>query len=163
MGANKMYPQKYVERILDCYAVHLDLDLTVATTLTGTASEIKTVYTPEVDGDSLIFRCHADFSNTGTGGVTVNISSTIPAYEFNLGTMPPGATSPQPCPITANFGITTQNNPLIWLTAPFFLKRQGKLQFVIQNSSTSATTGGNLVIRGVKLLRPINGGYDPGY
>lgn len=147
---------KYVERILDKYRTHLELVDTVPIGFDGVASRKPApVFTNQVSADILLFGPYVDFTATD---VLVRIQSRSPQYQW----MANNNNSPQDTPIGAIAGISTQVMPVLPLIAPFFLKANGQLQMQFTNSATSPVTGGSITWRGLKLVEPIDGGWDYG-
>jgi hypothetical protein len=143
------------QRILDRYHTHLELIDTVPIGFTGVANEKPAnVYSNEVDADSLLFAFNVDFTNTA---VQVWIRSLSPQYDWMANVQ----ANPAFTPIGAIAGISSQVMPVLPLVMPFFLKANGKLEFRFINAATSPITGGNVTLRRLKLVNPINGGWNP--
>jgi len=148
------YFTKYVYQILDRYRNHLELVDSIPIGFTGTVSErLAPVVTNEIDADALYFAAHVNFTNANA---MVRIVSISPQYQW----MANNDATPQDTPISAIAGISTQAMPLLPLIQPFFIKKQGRLQMSFTNSATSPTTGGIWTWRMLKLVDPINGGWD---
>jgi len=147
---------KYVERILDKYRTHLELVDTVPIGFDGVASRKPApVFTSQVSADILFFAAYVDFT---ASDVLVRIQSRSPQYQW----MANNNNTPQDTPIGAIAGITTQVMPLLPLISPFFLKANGQLQLQFTNSATAPVTNGSITWRGIKLVDPIDGGWDYG-
>lgn len=150
------YFSKYVQQILDCYRTHLELIDSVPIGFTGTASERPApVYTSEVSADVLLFGANVDFTNAN---VLIRIQSRSPQYQW----MTNNNQTPQDTPIGAVAGVSAQVLPVLPLIMPFFIQANGQLQMNFTNSSASATTNGIITWRGLKLVDPINGGWNYG-
>ncbi len=150
------YFNKFTLQILDQYRTHLELIDSVPIGFTGVASQrVAPVYTNEVDADSLYFGANVDFNNAG---VLIRIQSMSPQYQW----MSNNQGVPQDTPIGAVAGISAQVMPVLPLVMPFFLKANGKLQMTFTNSAAAPTTGGIITWRVLKLVDPINGGWDYG-
>jgi len=136
------YFYEFVKGIIGQYSRYVPLKLTTAIGFDGAiVSQQKTVFSPQIDADALLFGANVDFSNTN---VTVKITDTASGYVWN----PVSAT-----PIVAVAGVTTQVSPILPLVCPFFLSRQSKLQMDFTNSATALTTGGNITWDGLKLIK----------
>jgi len=145
---------KYVLAILDKYRNFEPLEQSTAIGFTGVANERPpSVTTPEISEDSLLFGAQVNFNNPG---VFVRIKSLSPQYEWM------GDNSPAPIdtPITAIAGTFDQAMPVLPLIQPAFLSAQGKLQMQFTNSSAGPVTGGFITWRGLRLVGPIDGGWD---
>jgi hypothetical protein len=131
----------YIKGILAKYGNYKELDLTTPIGFPGlVAGERRTVFTPPIESDALLFGANVDFDNAE---VTVKITDASSGYVWN----PQNFT-----PISAIAGIQTQVTPVLPLVCPFFLSRQSKLEFEFVNGTTTQVTGGNITYRGVKLL-----------
>lgn len=150
------YFTKYTERILDQYRTHLELIDSVPIGFTGVASQRPApVYTSEVDADTLWFAANVDFTNTG---VLIRIQSISPQYQW----MANNNSTPQDTPINAVAGLSSQVMPVLPLISPFFLKRNGRLQMQFTNAASSPVTGGIITWRVLKLVDPIESGWQYG-
>jgi len=130
----------FVKGILSKYTRYLELDLSTPIGFPGTtASERRTVFTPPIDADALLFGGNVDFTNSD---VTVKITDTATGYVWN----PQNFT-----PVHAIFGISSQVTPVLPLVCPFFLSRQSKLQMEFVNSAASLTTNGTATWKGIRL------------
>jgi hypothetical protein len=144
----------YTYKILDKYRNHLVIFDTFAIGFTGAASErLPPVYSNAIDTDALFFAAHVNFSNANA---LVRIKAQSPNYEW----MANQNATPQDTPINAIAGISTQSLPQLPLVAPFFVKAQGRLQHIFTNSANSPTTGGYWTWAMLKLIDPIDGGWD---
>lgn len=133
--------EDYVKSIIARYAKYLPLDLSIPIGFDGaTASQQKTVFTPQIDADALLFGANVDFNNPL---VTLRVTDTASGYVWN----PVNYT-----PIAAIAGIQSQVTPILPLICPFFLSRQSKLQLDFINSAGSLTTNGTITWVGIKLL-----------
>lgn len=149
------YFNPFTIQILNKYRNWLELPDSVPIGFTGVASEKPaSVYSNEVDADSLIFGFNVDFTSTQ---VQIWIRSISPQYEW----MANNQATQQYTPIGAIAGITSQVMPVLPLVMPFFLKANGKLEMRFQNAATSPVTGGIITLRRLKLVDPINGGWNP--
>lgn len=147
---------KWVAEILDQYRTHLEWVDSVPINFTGTASERPApCFTNTVDADLLFFGAAVNFTN---GNCLVRIKSQSPQYEW----MANNTATPQDTPVGAIFGLSTQNMPILPFISPFFLKANGRLQLQFTNAAASAVTGGIVTLRGLKLVDPINGGWNYG-
>lgn len=150
------YFNKYVLRILDRYRTHLELIDSIPIGFTGVANQrVPPIFTNEVDNDTLYFAANVDFNNPG---VLIRIQSISPQYQW----MANNQATTQDTPIGAVAGLTTQVNQVLPLIAPFFLKSNGKIQMMFTNSAAAPTTGGIITWRALKLVDPIDGGWDYG-
>jgi hypothetical protein len=68
--------------------------------------------------------------------------------------------APQDTPIHAIAGVFNQFAMIIPLMQPFFVKAQGRLAHQFTNSAADETTGGIWVWRALKLIDPIDGGWN---
>ena len=149
------YFNPFTLRIMEKYGNWLELPDSVPIGFTGVASERPAaVYSNEVDADSLIFGFNVDFTSTGVQAWFRSIS---PQYEW----MANSEATPQYTPISALAGISSQVMPVLPLIMPFFLKANGKLEMKFVNAATSPVTGGIITLRRLKLITPINGGWNP--
>jgi len=147
---------KYVERILDKYRIHLELVDTVPIGFDGVASRKPApVFTSQVSADILLFAAYVDFT---ASDVLIRVQSRSPQYQW----MTNNNNAPQDTPIGALAGITTQVMPVLPLISPFFLEANGQLQMQFTNSATAPVTGGSITWRGIKLVDPIDGGWQYG-
>jgi hypothetical protein len=151
------YFNKYVYQILDRYKGFTVLYSTINIGFTGTANEVlPPVLTDEVSADTLYFAAHAAaIENADTA--LVRIRSISPQYEW----MSNQTAIPQDTPISAVAGISTQAAPYLTLPQPFFVKAMGRLQHRFTNSpSGQETTGGTFNWLLLKLVEPVDGGWD---
>jgi hypothetical protein len=147
---------KYIYRILDFYQTHLVFFDTIPIGFTGVASERPAPsFTNEVSEDVLYFGGELSFNNAN---VLVRIRSISPQYEWMVNDDP----TPQDTPANAVFGVFSQSLPIIPWISPFFVEKQGRLQFQWTNSAAAATTGGFVTLHGLRLTNPINGGWNYG-
>jgi hypothetical protein len=150
------YFTKYIYQIMDRYRGHTVLYGTIPIGFTGVASEVlPTVETDEVSADTLYFGAHVA-AVTAPATALVRIRSISPQYEW----MTNQTAVPQDTPLTAIAGVSTQAAPVLPLVQPFFLKAMGRLQMRFTNSPSSATTGGTWTWHIIKLVDPIDGGWD---
>jgi hypothetical protein len=148
------YFNKKTEEILSHYEDWLEMIDSVPVGFTGVASERPpAVYTSEISADTLWFAAGVSFSE---GDVLVRISSRSPQYDWMANNDP----TPQDTPIGAVAGISSEVLPVLPLIQPFFLKANGTLKHQFTNSATSPVTGGIITWRLLKLINPINGGWD---
>lgn len=135
-----MHLSDYAKAIIQQYRQKVPILLKVSIGFTGTLNETPgLVYTPEIgDGDVLLLDANVDFSNSG---VLVQISDSN-GYFW----------SKDRVPITAVAGIQTQVTPCLPLPIEYLLLRKHTLQLDFKNGPSSATTGGNITFRGIKLL-----------
>ncbi len=151
------YYNPFTIKILEKYGNWLELPDPVPIGFTGVAAQrVAPVYTNEVDADSLIWGFNVDFLATQFD-VQVWIRSVSPQYDWVANTQ----ATPQFVPIGAIAGINTQVMPVLPLIMPFFQKANGKLEFKFINSTAVPITGGVITARRLKLVNPINGGYNP--
>lgn len=144
---------RYVYQILDRYKNHLELIDSIPIGFTGVVNERPAaVFTNEVSSDMLYFAAHVNF----TAAAFVRIKSVSPQYEW----MANDDATPQDTPISAIAGLTTQAMPVLPLVQPFFVKAQGRLQMQFTNAAAAPATGGIWTWRLLKLVDPINGGWD---
>ena len=68
--------------------------------------------------------------------------------------------TPQDTPVNAIAGVFSQAMPILPLIRPFFVKRQGRLSMQFTNAAAAPVTGGLWTWRGLKLVNPIDGGWD---
>lgn len=150
----------HIYKILSFYKTHLLFFDTVPIGFTGTVNERPAASTTnEIAEDALYFGGELSFSNSG---VFVRIQSLNPQYQWMVNDDP----TPQDTPANAVFGVFSQSLPVIPWVAPFFVKRQGKLQMQWTNSAAAATTGGFVTLHGLRLTNPVNGigwNYDIGF
>lgn len=148
------YFNPFTLKILEKYGNWLELPDSVPIGFTGTVNERPApVYSNEVDADSLIFGFNVDFTSTA---VQIWVRSISPQYEW----MANSQATPQFTPIGAIAGISSQVMPVLPLIMPFFLKANGKLEMRFINAPSSAVTGGIITLRRLKLINPINGGWN---
>jgi len=148
------YYNPFTIKILSQYENWLELVDSVPIGFTGVANERPAaVYSNEVDADSLIFGFNVDFTTTG---VLCWFRSISPQYEW----MANNQQTPQFTPVGAVAGTISQVMPVQPLVMPFFLKANGKLEMRFVNSATPVT-GGVITLRRLKLVLPINGGWNP--
>jgi hypothetical protein len=148
------YFNKYTERILDKYKNHIELIDSIAIGFTGAASErLAPIYTSEVNTDTLFFAAAVNFANPDA---LVRIKAISPQYEWMANNDP----TPQDTPINAIAGVSTQALPILPIITPFFVKANGRLQMIFTNSANNPTTGGVWTWRRLKLIDPIEGGWD---
>lgn len=146
----------YVQKILSRYRTHLELIDSIPIGFTGSASEKPApCFTSAVDTDALYFAINVNFTNAN---VLIRIESISPNYQW----MANENSTPQDTPIGAIAGLSTQAMPVLPLIQPFFVKRQGRIKMQFTNSATSATTGGIITWRALKLVDPVDGGWDYG-
>lgn len=146
---------KYIYRILDYYRNHFELIDSIPIGFTGTANErIPPVFSNDVSSDALYFAFAVNYTTTGT---LVRIKSTSPQYEWMANNDP----TPQDTPVESIFGMATQALPNLPLVQPFFVKKDGKIQFNFTNAAAGAVTGGIITLRALKLVDPHDGfGWD---
>lgn len=145
---------KYTYQILDRYRTHLVLFDALPIGFTGTATErLPPIYSNAIDADALFFAAHINFSNSEA---LVRINSVSPQYIW----MANQTAVPQDTPLSAIAGVTTQSLPQLPLIIPFFVKAQGRLQHIFTNGTTTPTTGGIWTWAMLKLVDPIDGGWD---
>lgn len=150
------YFNEFTNRILRCYGNWLELPDSVPIGYTGVASERPApVNSNEVDTDSLIFGFNVNF--VAPAGCLIRIRSISPQYEWMANTQ----AVPQDTPLQAIAGVSTQVMPVLPLVMPFFLKANGKLEMRFTNDGTSPVTDGIITLRRLKLVLPINGGWNP--
>lgn len=101
----------------------------------------------------LIFGATVNFSNAG---VLVRIKSVSPQYDWMADISP----TQQDTPVNAIAGVFSQALPVLPLVQPFFLMKQGKIQMQFTNSATGPITGGLWTWRGLRLVNPIDGGWN---
>lgn len=144
----------YVQKILNKYRTHLELVDTVPIGFTGAASEKPApCFTSPVDTDALYFAINVNFTNQN---VLVRIESISPNYQWMANQDP----TPQDTPIGAIAGLSTQALPVLPLIQPFFIKAQGRIKMRFTNAASSPVTGGIITWRALKLVDPIDGGWD---
>jgi hypothetical protein len=145
---------KYTYAILDKYRNFEPLEQTTAIGFTGVAGERPPpVTTPDISEDSLLFGAQVNFNNPG---VFVRIKSLSPQYEWMGDNQP----TPINTPITAIAGTFDQALPVLPLIQPAFLSAQGKLQMSFTNAAANPITGGFITWRGLRLVGPIDGGWN---
>lgn len=145
---------KYTKEILSRYREHLEFIDSLQTGFTGVASERPApVSTNEVSVDALYYGAFVNFNNQAA---LVRITGISPHYQWMVNHDP----VPQDTPIPAVAGIFTQIMPVLSLMRPFFVKAQGRLLHQFTNSAAAPTTGGTWVWRALKLIDPIDGGWD---
>jgi hypothetical protein len=131
---------QYALDIIKQYRQKVPILLKVSIGFTGVVNEQPgLVYTPEVgDGDILLLDANVDFSNSG---VLVQVADSN-GYFW----------SKERVPISAVAGFQTQVTPCLPLPIEYLLLKKHTLQLDFRNSPSSATTGGNITFRGIKLL-----------
>lgn len=150
------YFNKFTEKILSFYGNWIELPDSVPIGFTGVASQVPApVNSSEVDTDSLIFGFGVNFDSPGD--VLIRIRSISPQYEWMANTNQ----TPQDTPLVSIAGNSGQVMPILPLVMPFFLKANGKLEMKFTNSATAPVTGGVITLRRLKLVLPINGGWNP--
>jgi hypothetical protein len=148
MFFQSLFFYEYIQNIIKKYSQFKPLWETTAIGFAGTNSENAIVQTPPVDADTLIFGFNVDFSNTG---VLLSIKDTSSGYVFNV-LQSTGTTQLIGTPIVAIAGVTTQVTPVLPLICPFWMSRQSRLEYTFRNSTSGATTGGNITAVGIKLF-----------
>lgn len=144
----------YTKHILSKYREHLEFIDSLQTGLTGVASERPApVTTNEVNVDALYFAAFVNFNNAG---VLVRITTISPQYQW----MTNQAATPQDTPIHAIAGVFSQVTPILPLIKPFFVKAQGRLLHQFTNAAVSPAARGIWTWRALKLIDPIDGGWD---
>lgn len=147
---------EFTLNILRKYRTHLELIDSVPIGFTGVASQqVAPVFTSLVSADTLFFAANVDFT---PADVLIRIQSRSPQYNW----MANNNAIPQFTPIGAVAGISTQVMPVLPLVQPFFLKANGQLQMNFINSAAAAVTGGVITWRLLKLVDPIDGGWNYG-
>lgn len=145
---------KYTKEILSKYREHLEFIDSLQTGFTGVASERPSpVFTNEVSVDALYYGAFVNFENAAA---LVRITALSPQYQWMTNHSP----TPQDTPIHAVAGVPTQSAIILPLMTPFFVKAQGRLMHQFANSAAAPTTGGQWVWRALKLIDPIDGGWD---
>jgi hypothetical protein len=145
---------KYVYQILDKYRDHLPLEDTISIGFTGVASERPAPASSNpISDDALIFGATVNFNNAG---VLVRIKSISPQYDWMADISP----TPQDTPVNAIAGVFSQALPVLPLVQPFFLMKQGKVQMQFTNAAAGPVTGGLWTWRGLRLVNPIDGGWN---
>jgi len=145
---------QYTYQILNLYRTHLELIDTIPIGFTGTPGERPSpVFTNAISDDVLYFGPTVNFSNAG---VLVRIRSISPQYDWMANNDNP----PQDTPVNAIAGIAGQVLPILPLVRPFFVQRQGRLQFIFTNDTVAPITGGLWTWRALRLTNPINGGWS---
>jgi hypothetical protein len=150
---------KYTKHILSFYREHLEFIDQLQTGFTGVASERPApVLTNEVSVDTLYFGAFVNFTNLAA---LVRISALSPQYQWMSNHDP----VPQDTPIHAVAASGIQFAIIQPLMTAFFVKAQGRLLHQFTNSAADETTGGIWTWRALKLIDPINGGwnYDRGW
>jgi hypothetical protein len=144
----------FVYNILNRYRNHLILFDSIPVGFTGVASERPApAFTNEISDDALFFAAGVNFTNANA---LVRVQSLSPQYDW----MADNRAAPQDTPITCLAGIPTGVTPMLPLVQPYFLKRQGRLRQQFTNSATAPTTGGLWTWAILKLIDPIDGGWD---
>lgn len=144
----------YTKHILSQYREHLEFIDSLQIGFTGVASERPApVLTNEVSVDTLYFAASVNFNNAAA---LVRITTISPQYQWMVNR----EATPQDTPIHAVAGVFSQVSPILPLIKPFFVKAQGRLLHQFTNSATTPTTGGTWVWRALKLIDPIDGGWD---
>jgi hypothetical protein len=145
---------KYTKHILSFYREHLEFIDSLQTGFTGVASERPApVFTNEVSVDTLYYGAFVNFSNLAA---LVRITALSPQYQW----MANHDATPQDTPIHAIAATNAQFAIIQPLVTPFFVKAQGRLMHQFTNSAAAETTGGTWVWRALKLIDPIDGGWD---
>jgi hypothetical protein len=145
---------KYVKHILSKYREHLEFIDPLQTSFTGVASERPApVLTNEVSVDTLYYGAFVNFTNLAA---LVRIASLSPQYQWMSNHDP----VPQDTPIHHVAATSDQIAIIQPLMNPFFVKAQGRLLHQFTNSPADPTTGGIWVWRALKLIDPIDGGWD---
>lgn len=147
----------YVNRILSHYQEFMPLEDTIPIGFTGVASQrVAPVFSNEIAEDSLIFAAGVDFTTSQATEARVRISSVSPVYDWmaNIDELP------QDTPVGTLAGVIGTAMPVIALPMPFFIQRQGKVRLQFTNAIAAPITGGNWTFRGLRLTRPINGGWS---
>jgi Na+/H+ antiporter NhaD/arsenite permease-like protein len=142
------------------YRNWLELPDSVPIGFTGVASEIPApVVSNEVDTDSLIFGFSINITTTQANDALIRIKSISPQYNWMANVQ----ATQQDTPIGAICGLSSQVMPVLPLVMPFFLQANGKLEMRFTNSAASPITGGIITLRRLKLVLPIDGGFNPGF
>jgi hypothetical protein len=94
--------------------------------------------------------------NFENAAALVRITALSPQYQWMSNHFP----APQDTPIHAVAGVIDRALPILPLMTPFFVKAQGRLMHQFTNSAAAETTGGQFIWRALKLIDPINGGWD---
>lgn len=145
---------KYTKDILSRYREHLEFIDSLFIGFTGVANERPSpISNNEVSVDTLYYGAFVNFNNQAA---LVRITTISPHYQWMVNHNP----IPQDTPIPAVAGITAQPMVIVPLMRPFFVKAQGRLLHQFTNSATSPTTGGTWVWRALKLIDPIDGGWN---
>lgn len=145
---------KYTYEILDRYRKHVPWEDTVAIGFAGIALERPpAVSTSETSDPLLLFGAAVDFVNAR---VLVRIKSISPQYEW----MGDNSQIPQDTPVHAIAGGFSQVMPVLPLIEPFFLMPNGKIQMQFTNDQSLPVTGGRWTWRGLRLVDPIEGGWN---
>lgn len=145
----------YIYKILNFYRTHLIFFDTIPIGFTGVVNERPAPsFSNEVSEDVIYWGGQMSFSNAAA---LVRISSISPQYQWMVN----DDAAPQDTPANAVFGVFSQALPVIPWIAPFFVKKQGRLQFQWTNSPAAATTGGFITLYGLRLTNPVVGdGWD---
>lgn len=142
------------KHILSFYQEHLEWEDSLPTNFGGVASEMPPpVQTNESDTDILYFGASVNFSNSDA---LVQIATLGPQYQWMVNHDP----NPQATPINAIAGVFSQARPVQHLINPFFIKAGGRLRMQFTNSAAAPTTGGYWTWTGLKLGKPIDGGWN---
>lgn len=145
---------KYTKEILSKYRQHLEFIDQLQTGFTGVAGERPApVATNEVSVDTLYYAAYVNFSNAAA---LVRITTISPHYQWMVNHDP----NPQDTPINAVAGLAAVATVNLPLMTPFFVKARGRLQHQFTNSAAAPTTGGIWVWRALKLIDPIDSGWD---
>lgn len=145
---------KYTKHILSFYREHLEFIDSLQTGFTGVANERPSpVFTNEVNVDTLYYGAFVNFENAAA---LVRITTLSPQYQWMTNHDP----VPQDTPIHAVAGTFLQVAIVIPLMTPFFVKAQGRLAHQFTNSPAAPTSGGRWAWRALKLIDPIDGGWD---
>lgn len=145
---------KFTKEILSCYREHLEYVDSFQTGFTGVASERPApALTNEVSVDTLYYGAFTNFTNLAA---LVRIGVLSPQYQW----MSNHDATPQDTPLHAIAATFVQPAIIQPLIRPFFVKAQGRLLHQFTNSAADPTTGGQWVWRALKLIDPIDGGWD---
>ena len=145
---------KYTKEILSKYREHVEFIDSLQTGFQGVASERPSpVFTNEVEFDALYYAAAVNFSNAAA---LVRITALSPQYQWMVNHDP----AQQDTPINAVAGVSVAFIMLLPLMRPFFLKAQGRLAHQFTNSPANPTTGGLWTWRALRLIDPIDGGWD---
>lgn len=152
MGSWWISPQ--TRHILSFYRKHLEWEDSMPTNFGGVASEQPPpVQTNESHTDMLYCAASVNFNNADA---LVQITAIGPQYQWMVNHDP----VPQATPINAVAGVFSQIMPIVPLVSPFFVKAGGRLRMQFTNSAAAPTTGGFWTWRALKLIDPIDGGWD---